>query len=221
MKKTLSVIIAVLLVLACGGCKPAGDPAPELYFYKVVFNGRTYTTDGGPFLYEGENTEDGFLYAKLNDLGELEGDFPAGTRFYSMRDTNIKVQILAVMEDNLHYFLVTSYDAVTVTGGRSIFNVVGLENDCGAFFHYNKNRTRVVNLPLTAEELNAFNKSYLDGSLVEPAGRSEELLVLAYTGERLRFTLYENGALVYEACPQYAVDLGKETSAMLWGYIDG
>ena len=222
MKKLSALFLAVLLLLC--GCKPAGDPAPELYFYKVVYNGRTYTTDGNPVMHEGDNTEDGFLFAKQNllgEIGELQGDFPSGTRFYSMRDTNAKVQILAVMEDNLHYFLANCYDTVTVSGGRSIFGAVGLENNCSRLFRYDKSGTRLVYMPLTVTEITDFSDGYTAGGLTEPAGRSVPLFARAFTGEFIRLTLYENGALVYESCPQYAVALSEEVNTMLWGYIDG
>lgn len=225
MKRFIAGFLILLLLPWCSGCrKEEGEPAPEFFYYEVVYNGRRYTTDGCPYRFQAEDESSGFLAYKTNLLGvsdELEGSFPAGTRFYGIEGANVKVQILAVLENGLQHFLVSSFDTVTVSSGKSILNALGLENNCAYLYCYNEDKTRIRLLGLHSTELSAFSEAFAAGALTEPSGRSAELIGRAFTGEVSCFTLYENGAIVYAGCPQYAVDLGAEMNALLWRYIDG
>ncbi len=223
MKRFLAIALALLLCISLAGCKKKTVlPLPDFHYYETTYGGRTYTTNGLPFYYEAEDAASGFLAGKNQLLGtaeELGGTFPANTRFYSINGASETVEILAVMEDGYHYFLVTSYDTVKIRNGDDILRVIGLENNLASLYGYNQKKTAMYALPLNAMEIDQFNTAYLEGGLIAPSGESVELVAKSFTGVIARFTLYENGAIVFEGCPQVAVDLGEETAAVLWNAI--
>lgn len=228
MKRFLAGVL-LLCVLFCGsGCKEEeeGLPAPARGNYEVQVNGRTYTTDGTPFVFVPTVENRGYLDYRTNDFGtvgeELTGTFPEGTEIYGLKEENNKCFLVAVLPENQHCYLVTSHESFSsITVGRTVVEPIGFHNAFATLYRYNKDKTAFVFLPLQSGELSDFGTAYGEAKLIQPSGESAELIAKSYNGDYALFTLYKNGAIVYEGCPEYAFDLGAEMTALLWKYIEG
>ena len=171
----------------------------------------------------------GYLDYRTNLVGtvgeDLEGTFPAGTTVHGLKGGNNKTLLMAVITeeaaDAQYCYLVSSFESTPVTKGRTIAEAIGFNNSFAYVYRYTADKTGWIALPMTSSELMNLGSDYSDGSLITPEGASAELVMESFSGDYAVMTLYENGALVFAGCPQYAVDLGAETSAVLWGYLNG
>lgn len=228
MKRFLAGVTLIVILLTFSGCAEKADKTvPVTGDYQVTANGRVYTTAGCPFRYEPTAENRGYLDYRTNLVGtvgeDLEGTFPAGTTVHGLKGGNNKTLLMAVIteESGTQYcYLVTSFDSASVTKGRTIADAIGFNNSFAYVWRYTEDKTGWIALPLTSGELMDLGYAYSDGSLIQPEGKSAELIMENFSGDYAVMTLYENGALVYAGCPQYAVDLGGEVSAFLWGYLD-
>ena len=195
----------------------------ETASYEVTANGRTYTTNGTPFCFVPTVEARGYLDYRTNEVGtvgeELTGTFPEGTTLYGLQGGNNKSLLLAVLPETQHCYLVNSYDSLKVTVGRTVTEAIGFHNNIAYVYRYNKNKTTMIPLGLDVIELSDLGEAYAAGTLIEPSGESVDLILESFNGDLGTFTLYENGASVFDGCPQYAIDLGAEMNGILWGYF--
>ncbi len=228
--KRLVAGVLLLILLVCGsGCGEKADKTvPVTGDYQVTANGRVYTTAGCPFRYEPTVENRGYLDYRTNLVGtvgeDLEGTFPAGTTLHGLKGGKNKNLLMAVIteESGTQYcYLVTSFDSTSVTKGRTIADGIGFNNSFAYVFRYTEDKSGWIALPLTSGDLMDLGSAYSDGGLIEPAGKSVELVMENFSGDYAVMTLYENGALVYAGCPQYAIDLGEEMTAILWTAVEG
>lgn len=228
MKRLLAGVLLFLILISFGGCAEKADKAvPVTAYYEVQANGRTYTTAGCPFRYEPTAGNEGYLNYRTNLVGtvgeDLTGTFPAGTALYGLRDEKNKYLLMAVVpaeEGGQYCYLVTSLASASVTVGRTIADAIGFNHSFAYVYRYTADGSGWIMLPMTSAQLMDLGYAYAEGKLIEPEGKSAELVMESFSGHYAAMTLYENGALVYAGCPQYAIDLGAEMSAVLWGYID-
>ena len=191
----------------------------------MTANGRTYTTDGCPFRQESTEEKPGYLGYLTNLVGtvgeDLEGTFPAGTTIHGLQGGDNRTMLVAVLPGNQYSYLLSSFGSLTVTKGRTITDAIQFHNEFAYVYRYNKDQTGIIPVAITSSELQNLGSAYGDGTVIQPTGDSVEFVAQNYSGDYGVFTLYENGAIVFAGCPQYAIDLGAEMSAVLWGYLKG
>ncbi len=227
MKRWMAGILLFIIMIAGSGCAEKADKAvPPVADYQVTANGRVYTTKGCPFRYEPTAENPGYLNYRTNLVGtvgeDLEGTFPKGTTLYGLKGGKNKNLLMAVIPDGpgvQYCYLVTSFDSTPVSVGRTIADAIGFNNQFAYVFRYTKDRNGWIALSLTSGDLMDLGSAYAEGKVIEPQGESVELVMENFSGDYAVMTLYENGALVYAGCPQYAIDLGQEMAAVLWAAV--
>lgn len=223
MKRWIAGALLLIMMICLGGCREAGLPVAETGDYEVTANGRVYTTKGTPFVFIPTVEARGYLDYRTNEVGtvgeELTGTFPEGTTVYGLQGGNNKTMLLAVLPETQHCYLVTSYDSLTVTAGRTVTEAIDFHNNIAYVYRYNAKKTRLIPLVLDTLELSDLGTAYGEGTLIQPEGKSVELVLESFNGDMGTFVLYENGAIVFDGCPQYAIDLGAEMNALLWSRL--
>lgn len=228
MKRILAGVLLFVILITAGGCAEKADKAvPVTDYYEVQANGRTYTTAGCPFRYEPTAENEGYLNYRTNLVGtvgeDLSGTFPAGTTLYGLQGEKNKTLLMAVVpaeEGGQYCYIVTSVASLNVTVGRTIADAIGFNHSFAYIYRYTADGSGWIVLPMTSAQLMDLGYAYAEGGLIEPEGASVELVMESFSGHYAAMTLYENGALVYAGCPQYAIDLGAEVTAVLWGHIN-
>lgn len=220
MKRMGIALLLMVMLLSLFGCRQAGYPLTEKGDYEVTVNGRVYHTEGTPFVFIPTVEERGYLDYRATEFGsvgkELTGTFPEGTEIYGLQGGNNKSLLLAVLPETQHCFLVNSYDAQSVSVGRSVVEPIGFHNNFARAYRYNKKGNALLSLNLDPLELSDLGTAYGEGELITPEGKSIELVLESFNGDLGTFTLYENGAIVFGGCPQYAIDLGEKMNGILW-----
>ena len=220
------ILLFVFLAVGSGCAEKADLPVPPKGDYQVTANGRVYTTAGCPFRYDTTVENRGYLDYRTNLVGtvgeDLTGTFPEGTALYGLKGGKNKNLLMAVIKESeevQHCYLVTSFDSTPVTQGRTIADAIGFNNSFAGLYRYTADGSGWIVLPVTSGELMDLGTAYSEGGLLEPSGKSVELVAENFSGDYAVMTLYENGALVYAGCPQYAIDLGEDVASVLWGYL--
>lgn len=222
MKRILTVFLLFLMLISCAGCKEKADlEAPALGDYEVEVNGRTYTTRGTPFCHIPTVENRGYLDYRTVDLGtvgqELSGTFPAGTTVHGLKGCDNRFVLVAVLPETQHCYMLTSFEYYEdITVGRTVVDPLEFNNSFAYVYRYNKDKTGFVFIPMTSTQLADLGTAFAEAPVTQPSGKSVELIMQNFEMDYALFTLYENGAIVYQGCPQYAFDLGAEMGALLW-----
>lgn len=228
MKRMIAGILLIVMLFCSVGCNKEEKnalPLPQRDYYEVTANGRMYTTAGFPFRFEPTEENPGYLNYRSNLVGtvgeDLEGTFPAGTTLHGLQGENNKAFLVAVLPETQYCYLVSSHEAFTVTVGKTVVEPIGFHNEFAYIYRYTKDQTGLVPVAITSSELTSLGTAYGAGELIQPEGDAVEFVMRSFNGDLGLFTLYENGAIVFEGCSQYAIDLGEEMSSILWGYLKG
>ncbi len=225
MKRILSGLLLVVLLFTLTACGEKIDKeTPQMGDYQVEVNGRTYTTAGTPFCHIPTVENRGYLDYRTAFMGtvgqELNGTFPAGTTVHGIKGGDNRFLLVGVLPETNHCYLLTSFDYYDqITVGRTLLESIDFHNSFAYIYRFSADKEGLIFVPMSSSELSDLGTCYGEAIPLAPAGASVELVMQNFNGDFGLFTLYENGAIVFEGCDRCSFGLGEEMTRILWGKV--